>query len=223
MVRDRDDMYQFVLGSRYWNGYADRILVPEVQEAADLFWQDIYDSGSDGERFADLDTDGNRAILLAAYRRTYGDDPITQRRLLAVLHGLLLTFAFDNPNYVDPNAAPVDTRSAQEKRWAEYAEWVDARDTSMRMIEDRKRRDADFANWYRAALQSQIVSDDPMRAVNNPTPKAATVSAELRAFALEYRTMPTKTIREKLSPAYNPLGWQEFTKMRDLADQAGLI
>jgi hypothetical protein len=234
MSNDRDDIQEYRGPGRYWRGLHDRHLVPEVAEAEEAFWSDVLNCQDEiaehyqnvGDFFEAIDSDFVRARVITVCRQRFGfTNPISFREFVDTFKRLVLIHSFDQLNDSIPEASdePADKRTPKQIREDAYTEWMDDRETSTAMIEQRKRTDANFRIWYQHTLQHQIASDDPMAQVNNAGGSPSSVSQELLAWAEEYRLMKCEDVRKKLSPVQNPLGYQEYARMRDLAANANLI
>ena len=101
----KDDYDIYVLGSPYWAGVNDRILVSGVNDAE--FWADFLE-GKGGKGFKKhLDCAENRATLLSKYQQLYPTEPLIRTKLNDLLWKLMIS---GNPDFINPHEEPVDDR-----------------------------------------------------------------------------------------------------------------
>ena len=222
----------------------DRILHEEIPEQAEEFWNDFL-NGKGGRGFNRLDRNDvngvNRTVLIEAYRQRHPDDVIVRSRLNEFWNKCLLTAT--DLGFTDFESEPeveevIDPREADAARIAEFEAWSNAPDTSVKMINERKRTDRGYREYYDARLQQEVRSDDPMAQLNaqlnsrQPLPSTTTATsrkvapAEVRQFAVDFMRMPTAQLKTLLSPATNPNGPADAARVKRLFDDAcafGLI
>lgn len=232
----RDDWNVYSLGSDYWSGVGDRILVAGVNDKE--FFEDLFE-GKSGKSFKKrLDCVENRATLFTTYQGMYPNQPIVRSKLGDVLHKLMLSYTFIDP-HAEPEE-PEDTRprdalgrvmSAKAIQWQQWEAWCNNPETSTRQINEMRRTDPGFAEFYATTAERERLTDDPMATTNTAAnyrqqDSKKKVSDAVQQFAAEYRTMPTEKLKSLLSPGRNPLGPADAARVQSLYDAAlaaGLI
>ena len=224
----KDDYDIYVLGSPYWAGVNDRILVSGVNDAE--FWADFLE-GKGGKGFKKhLDCAENRATLLSKYQQLYPTEPLIRTKLNDLLWKLMIS---GNPDFINPHEEPVDDRprdaqgrlmSPKALQWREWESWVNDPETSVRQIEELRRTNPGFAEFYATMSQRERVSTPVGDRVENLNERQATgkksVAADVQKFAAEYRTMSSAQVRTLLSAGLNPLGPAAAAEAKRLFDAA---
>jgi hypothetical protein len=224
----KDDYDIYVLGSPYWAGVNDRILVSGVNDAE--FWAD-FPEGKGGRGFKkNLDCPENRGTLILKYRQRFPTEPVIRTKLNELLWKLLIS---GNPDFIDPHEEPVDDRprdaqgrlmSPKALQWREWENWVNDPEASMCLVEELRRTNPGFAEFYATMSQRERVSTPVGDAVENMNVRQATakkaVPADVLQFAQEYRTMSSAQVKTLLSPGLNPLGPAAAAENKRLFDAA---
>jgi hypothetical protein len=231
MRYDKHEIENYHYGSGLWAGLHDRILVAGVNDKQ--FWADLFE-GKGGPGFKkNLDCPENRLTLIRKYQELNPDQPIIRSRLNELAYRMMIT---GNPDFVYPHLEPEepeDTRprdsqgrvmSSKALQWRDWTNWVNDPETSMRQINELRRTDAGFAEFYVTTAATQRISDDPMAHVNvpnnNPVPTKKAVPADVQQFAAAYRTMSSQQVKTLLSPGLNPLGPAAAAEQKRLFDAA---
>jgi hypothetical protein len=225
MAITKEDFDVYQLGSKYWAGIGDRILVPGVNDAE--FWDDVL-AGKGGKGFKKhLDCVENRTTLIIKYRQLHPTEPIIRSLLNEVLWKLMIS---GNPDLIFPNEEPEDTRprdsqgrvmSPKALRWQQFEEWCSNPETKMYDIEAFRRKDPEFAEFYTTQNKRQL-QDTPVEdaAVSQSAPTKKAVPADVLKFAQEYRTMSSQQVKTLLSAGLNPLGPAAAAENKRLFDAA---
>jgi hypothetical protein len=99
--------------------------------------------------------------------------------------------------------------SPKALQWREWTTWANNPETSMRQINDLKRTDPGFAEFYAHYARQERSTEVGDRVENlneRKTPTKKTVPADVLRFAQEYRLLSTQQVKTLLSPGLNPLG-----------------
>jgi hypothetical protein len=223
LSREDWDVYQ--LGSPYWAGVGDRILAAGVND--DEFWEDLF-QGKGGKGFSKrLDCPENRATLLQKYQQKYPGQPVVRSALNELLWKLMIS---SNLDFIDPNAEEPDTRprdaqgrlmSAKDVQWQAWEAWCNNPETSMRLVQEKRRTDPGFAEFYAAqsAAERTVPVDGAVENLNLAPPQKV-VSDEVEEFAARYRTMSLSELKKLLSPGLNPGGPAAAKRANELFQQA---
>lgn len=224
--------------NEFWAAPDDRVLHREIPEQEELFWEE-FKQGRNGLGFSKIDCDHNRELLLQLYTQATGGALVVRSELNNFWRKLVITHApfeggygFINPSEEVEEEVPVDPRETEAARIAEYEAWSSAPDTSVKMINDRKRTDPAYAAYYHARLQQEVQHDDPMARINmennmhQPSPSTTTSTSrkvappEVQRFAIEYVRMSSEQLKTLLSPVLNPNGPADAQRVRGLFDAA---
>jgi len=153
MSYDRDEIENYVMGSDLWAGMADPILKPGVNDS--VFW-DLLNQKSPGFSHH-LDSPENRNVALVVYCQKFPGTPIICSEMNELIRKLI---SIGYEGFVDPNAKPaepVDTRqrdalgrimSPKALRFRDWTNWVNDPGTSMKQIQELRRTDSSFAEFY---------------------------------------------------------------------------
>lgn len=224
---DRDEIENYRYGSPLWAGLHDRILFPGVND--EEFWSDFL-KGKGGKGFAKrLDCPENRATLILKYRQQFPTEPIIRTKINELLWKLMIS---GNPDFVDPHQEPEDVRprdsqgrvmSSKAIQWRDWTAWVTNPETSMRQINELKRVDAGFAEFFAHYSRQECTTQvgDAVENLNQrQAPVKKAVPPDVLQFAQEYPTMSTHQIKVLLSPGLNPLGPAAAAESKRLFDAA---
>jgi hypothetical protein len=224
MRYDRTEIENYVYGSDLWAGLHDRILVAGVNDRE--FWSDLFE-GRGGKSFKkNLDCPENRLTLIEKYQELNPNEPIIRSYLNDLMHKLLIS---GNPCFIYPHLepeAPPDERprdsqgrimSPKAIQWREWEQWCSSLDTKMADIQNLRRTNPDFAEFYHTTAERQRVTDDTKP---NTTPSKKAIPADVLRFAQEYRTLSTQQVKTLLSAGLNPLGPAAAAEAKRLFDAA---
>jgi hypothetical protein len=235
MKFDRDEIENYRYGSPLWAGLHDRILIPGVNDQE--FWSDFL-LGKGGKGFAKrLDCPENRGTLILKYRQLFPAEPVVRTKLNELLWKMMIS---GNQDLIDPNEEPEDLRprdsqgrvmSSNAIQWRDWTAWVTNPETSMRQVNDLRRNNPGFAEFYAHYAQQERTSTPIGDSVQNlnvkqAPAKKAVVPADVQQFAAEYRTMSSAQVKTLLSSGLNPLGSAAAAKANQLFNDAcalGLI
>jgi hypothetical protein len=225
---DREEIENYHYGSPLWAGLHDRILVPGVNDQE--FWSDFL-LGKGGKGFGrHLDSPENRGTLILKYRQVFPTEPVIRTKLNELLWKMMIS---GNQDFINPHEEPEDLRprdsqgrvmSPKALQWREWENWVNHPETSMRQIEELRRKNPGFAEFYATMAQRERTSTPVGDSVENlnvrHAPAKKAVPADVQKFAAEYRTMSSAQVRTLLSPGLNPLGPAAAAEAKRLFDAA---
>jgi hypothetical protein len=209
MSYDREEIQTYHYGSPYWAGDQDPILHYGLNE--DLFWHFVLLRSKGFAKF--LDSPDNRATAVAVYIQRFGTPVIASDLSELILKLISIQYS----GFTDPNAKPaepVDPRprdkagrimSPKAVLWQQYEGWVADPETSMKQINEKRRTDSSFAEFYstmgeRQRLESKV-GDEVTNLNANRDPQTKKVSEEVQLWAQQCRTLPVAELRRILSPA----------------------
>jgi hypothetical protein len=235
---DISDWNEYVGPNEFWAAPGDRILHPEIDEQAELFWQEFFE-GPNGRGFENIDCEHNRELLLEKYAALCGSGaPVVRSQLNALWRKFAISYGVFEAGFVDPNATEeeVDDRprdaqgriiSQKELQWREWADWCNDVETPTKAILEKRRLDPAFREFYEyhTAVERTSVGDGAenlnSRQMPPSTPTSTRVASnEVRQFAVDYMRLPTSEIKKLLSPGLNPGGAAAARKAQHLFDQA---
>ena len=112
--------------------------------------------------------------------------------------------------------------SESQIRWSEYRQFSETH--SMQECRNRARTNAGFASFMQKNYERESGQvADGVQNLNAKAPQAEQIPGNVKAFADNYRTMPTAEIRRQSRYDTNPGGAKEFNFLRDEAIRLGLI
>lgn len=233
MSYEQDEIENYVMGSDLWNGAEDPVLRMGVNDH--VFWPLVLERSRAYKN--NLDCEENRNRVIALFVQRFPGEPLASSSVAEFI-GKMISIA--SPLFVDPNAAPdepVDSRprdargrvmSSRALLWREYERWVNDPETSMKGVNEKRRTDASFAEFYstmgeRQRLESKV--GDAVENLNAPqAPTRKEVPEDVRLWATDYRTRSIAEIRMVMSPAMvGPIVAAENQRLFNLATEAGLI
>ncbi len=117
--------------------------------------------------------------------------------------------------------------SSKAKQWKRWQEFCNDSATKMETITALRKSNPAFAEFYRDQQGQEFRVDDPMAAINialnQKKPRVYTPDPAVLEYAKRYRITPSQVLRNEMSPAINPLGAAEATRLFEAAISAGLI
>jgi hypothetical protein len=215
------------------NDSGNIIFDPAPGLARQLFFDAVYET-PEGEEFRKYRNDRSIARVVEIVERWYPEHPgreITVPMFVAVLKSLLDTKdpAVVPPEIVEPEPElPRDNNGKSltdaQIKWAEYTRF--SNESSMSEVNARKQNDAGFASFVRTNMERQIAQPIDGAAVNllqRERQEHKPANQELQDFVLAYNTMSVEQVRKLGRADTNPLGFQKFHTLFELAVQTGLI
>jgi hypothetical protein len=180
-----------------------------------------------GEKFLQLYGSANaqqawEEVIIAKFRRVYGNDPIVFGDLVSFAEDLLLSGGLRAPEPVEPETK----LSPSQQKWSEYRIYSENHSSSE--CRNRAASDPGYASFVRLSLEREVADRGPQlinRNANRTATKKA-IPADVAAYAERYRTLSIDAVRKELSPGVNPLGpaaAAEAQRLFDASCAAGLI
>jgi hypothetical protein len=229
---DSDEIENYRFGSPLWAGDQDPILHYGVNE--NIFWNFVLLRSRGFAKH--LDSPDNRATAVAVCIQRFGT-PVVASELSELILKLI---SIQYPGFTDPNAKPaepVDTRprdkagrlmSPKAILWQQYEAWVADPETSMKQINEKRRTDSSFAEFYstmgeRQRLESKV-GDEVTNLNANRDPQTKKVPEEVQLWAQQCRLLPVQELRRIMSPAaVGSIVAAENKRLFDIAVAANLL
>jgi hypothetical protein len=230
---DNDEIQNYHYGSDLWAGDFDPILKMGVNDS--VFW-DLLNQKCPG--FAKhLDCEQNRNTAVVVYCQRNPGQPIICSELDMLIRKLI-SIAYEG--FKDPNekpAEPVDTRprdskgrvmSAKAIRFRDWTTWVNSPETSMKQVQELRRTNPEFAEFYATMAarerQSEQVGDAVVNLNANRDPEKKKLPDEVYTWAAQCRTLPVEELRRIMSPsAVGSRVAEENTRLFNIAVAANLL
>jgi hypothetical protein len=140
-------------------------------------------------------------IVIAKFRKIYGNDPIVFGDLLNFVNDLLLSGALRAP---EPE--PEKQLSPSQQKWSEYR--IFSEEHSMAECKARAPQDPGYREFVSKNLEREAVNRASKMVNLNANRTATTqfVSAELERFVEDYRSMPMDKVRKLSNAGTDPDG-----------------
>jgi|SRR5712664_270594 len=233
---DQNEIQTYQYGSPYWAGDQDPILHYGLNE--NLFWNFVLLRSKGFAKH--LDSPDNRATAVAVYIQRFGTPVIASELSELILKLISIGYS----GFVDPQAQPaepVDARprdalgrimSPKALRFRDWTNWVNDPGTSMKQIQELRRTDSSFAEFYATMSERERQSTPVGDAVENllapqaPAKKEITGvdEEELRLWCQQYRTLAVSEIKRIMSPAQSGQAVADHNKkLLEAGIAAGLI
>jgi hypothetical protein len=237
MSYDQQEVTEYVMGSDLWAGMADPILKPGVNDS--VFWG-LLNQKCPG--FAKhLDSPENRNVALVLYCQKFPGTPIICSEMNTLIRKLI-SIAYEG--FTDPNAKPAEPIDARPRdalgrimspkalRFRDWSTWVNNPETSMKQIQELRRTNQEFAEFYATMSarerQSEQVGDAVVNLLEPQAPSKKKITGvdeeELRLWCQQYRTLPMDEVRKIMSASQSGQTVADHNKkLLEAGIAAGLI
>ncbi len=187
----------------------------------------------------DMSNEGNKTLLEWVIEEKLGPDPDLddyKNLLKAVIAagGVVQVkgqqYEFETvpepEQIVEPEVVPTDRNgrplTPAQIAWSEYRTFSES--NTMEACRQRAKTDAGYGSFFRKQYERQTGEvADAAENLNTKAPQAEQIPGNVKAFADNYRTMPTAEIRRQSRYDTNPGAAKEFNFLRDEAIRLGLI
>jgi hypothetical protein len=221
----------------YRDANLGRIFTRDCKENIGLFIKEFKESEFGSRLLAEgLTTGTHLDQILEEAQRRFGRDDVNMQEFTRTAKSLWMAGDLqpETPEVASVQDEPDVERdrlgrplSGKAKQWKRWQEWCNDPNTTMKEIQELRRTNAAFAEFYAnqsAQERAGGVGDAAKNLLEMRSPMIKTVSPEVRQFADDYRHMTTEQLKKILSPAM--VGAEAAAHYQQLFDQCvanGLI
>ncbi|SRR5258708_1389670 len=187
----------------------------------------------------DMESAPNKTLLSMLFDEKLGNDPDLkdyQRLLKSVLQaGGVVRVSIGQCEFetvpepepvVEPEVVPTDRNgrplTPAQIAWSEYRTFSES--NSMEVCRQRAKTDAGYGSFFRKQYERQTGEvADAVDNLNQRKQVSAPQAEALVAWAAEYHRTPVEKLRQLKRADTNPFGFQEWNRMFEACNAAGLI